>query len=432
MPEPVASPGPRYRLRHVLTATAVAVLALCAAGAAWAAMDGDPVDAPVTASTLDAFPARGSLIDSGDWAGEVEAAADVWRDEPAGGREEPPSDQQPISVLWAGDVSAQALMAYLRYELALDVPERPTLLESARAVVLRAGDRTALLIAKVEDDGGRDDEFTIVGDGVAPYLDGAALHPADGVVLLASDATGPASSGPATLEVVSAAAGTGAGARPIHDGLVISPPFDAARVPGDDVERLVRPSSGTTIETSGSDLWETLTGPHAASAWSALADTEEAAREQVPGEPVHAEVWGTKRLDDGRSIAVVAARTHPDSVDDVWWAASAGVLAPGDGTPWVHPLGRGAGTSTPHGTALPPFAGDWVVRDAEEMTVDLVVAAPPQVEQVTVEARDRSVRLGPGLTVLPSWEDDGGWPAASPVVLVGRSADGTPLAPLPH
>ncbi|MEG3614396.1 hypothetical protein [Isoptericola haloaureus] len=396
------------------------------------------MDRPVTLSELEGYPARGNLVDSGDWAAEAEAAADVWRAEPTGGREEPPSDAQPISLLWAGDLPAGMLMGHLRYEFALDVPERPDLLETARAVVLRAGDRTALLIAKLEDDGARDDDFTVVGDGIAPSLDGAALHPGEGVFLLAANSDGSSGAGPAEIEVVSASTGSPVGERPVHDGLLVSAPFDALRAPatGATPERLVT-STGTTIETDGTGLWEALTGPDAPSTWSALADAEQAARKRAPGTPVRAEVWGAESLDDGRSVAVVGAQVQPDDTDDAWWAVTAAVLAPGDGDPWVgdpwvYPLGRGPAASTADGTALPPLAADWVVRDAEELTVDLIVAASPQVAQVAVETRGRTIELDAGLSVLPSWEDDGEWPAPSPVVLVGRAADGTPLAPLPH
>jgi hypothetical protein len=430
---------PRRRLRLRL-AIGAAVVCLGAAGAAlWrASQDDDPVDAPVASSELDGFPARGSLIESGDWAAEVEEAADVWRDEPSGGREEPPARTASIEVLWAGDLPADTWTFDLRYELVLHDPDG-SLPEAARAVVLRAGEQTALLVAAVDDQGDRDDDFTVVGDGVAPYLDGAALLPGDGVLLLAAtpDAEQPTSVDLAFPGTGTRGAANDASARPLHDGLLLGAGSGALRWPSPDgsTSRLVATSSGETMDTEDDALWAALTGTDPRTTWAALRDAGEAAAERDPDSPALVDLWGTEDLDDGRSAAAVGALAGGRYATD-WWAVSASILPAGatdDTEPWTWGLGRG----TPAIEAsvdgdLPPLGGGWVVRDAGELTVDLVVAAPPDVASVEVVTQDRTVELPSGLSVIPAWERTGDPPTSSPVVLVGRDAEGRPLSPLPR
>ncbi|WP_353708081.1 hypothetical protein ABRQ22_21155 [Cellulosimicrobium sp. ES-005] len=446
------SPWWRTRRGRVLVGGAVA-LVLAGALTLWLVARGgtDPVDEPVSTSTLEGYPTRGGLTVDGAPFEDVEAAADAWRREDVGGQEEPPAADEPIEVLWAGDVPAADLAFESRYELRLD--DAPT----GRLVALRSDDHVATFLAPVDAEGERTDAYRILADSDEQrWASRAAVELDDGLLLLAESLARGAE--PDGLEVVHPR-GEGDDAPvvvtvPVDEGLLVGQRGGAIRaasvsaVPDGDDPGLLFTDGGAVTTADLDTLWDRLLDPAAgAPTWSALLGAYRGTEERRRADPPVAALWDGVALRDGTPLAVVAVTTSAWD-PRAWWEvyASRPAPAPADGEepgdPRTDRLGGGeVAPGSPATTRIPPLVAQWIDGgpggDAEPRP-ELVVVGPGEVVSVEVLASTDGKRVE-GSTLTWPRPDPATWAREGadlervaptdvpPVVVVGRTADGTPV-----
>lgn len=432
--------GSRWRRPWVLVAGGLVVVAVAVLAVWWFQRDTPPEDVPVAESTLDGYPARGSLVDAGGWEDEVEQAADVWRTDPPGGQEEPPGAGSELELLWAGDLATDDLDFDVRFELQLEDDEGEPA-PAGRVVVLAEYRHVAILLAPLDADGERIDDYTVVGDDrVNPRA--AAVSPAEGVVLLADEAIAP----DADTITVAYPVGRYEGVvhdKPVHDGLLLDATegiaaVDRAFAASDRYEGLVRTGTGRTVAVEDDALWRSLSGEATSSRTrAALDDTSQEAALRTDGSSlVLASLWRPIDFEDGRRMIVVAATADGVGGGDPWWVVS-GAVPPALGQVMVRPttirLGTGLAPALDgaSGSRTPPLAARWVEAGAVDAEVpQLVVVGSPDVPEAEVLTAGRTRQVS-GAAALPAWEEVDGEPVVSDVVVVGRDVDGNPVPPLP-
>ncbi|MBD5785805.1 hypothetical protein IF650_06385 [Cellulosimicrobium terreum] len=430
--------------------------------------DPAPVDEPVTASTLEGYSLRGSLAGLGDLQEEVDVAADAWRSEDVGGAEEPPDPGERIEVLWAGDLSDDTLAGATTYGLQPD-DDAPG---GRRIVVLRSDDHVATFRAPLDADGQRGDSFRIEADSDGTCLECVAVIPlADQLSLLADpDGRPQTDDGPTSVE---AAFPYGRGDDPtpvvvdvpVVDGLLVNPGDGAMRhesvraVPEpEDTPGLVLTTGGAVESDDVDTLWARLTEPGTAPAtWTALRDayaaSDERGRDQRESPLV--ELWDAPTLSDGSSPTVVALASFPQGGDDRSWEVSAAferdddqqeVRDPGDWSSTFDTVSLGSGTAgraSSLALPVPPIAARWYrgTGGDEARLPELVVVGPPEVAAIDILAGSGPAHVD-GSAVAWARPDPAGWVREGadvgqveptdvpPVVVVGYTADGTPLSPL--
>ncbi|MBM7819422.1 hypothetical protein JOE63_001899 [Cellulosimicrobium cellulans] len=446
------SPWWRRRRGRVLVGGAV-VLVLAGALTLWLVARGgtDPVDAPVSSSTLEGYPTRGGLTEDGAPSEDLEAAADAWRREDVGGQEEPPAADEPLEVLWAGDVPAADLAFESRYEIRLG--DAPT----GRLVALRSGDHVASFLAPVDVEGDRTDAYRILADGdERRWPSRATVELDDGLLLLAESLA--RSAEPDGLEVVHPEGEDDdvpvVVTVPVDDGLLVGQRGGAIRaasvsaVPDGDGPGLLFTDGGVVTTADLDALWGRLLDPAAgAPTWSALLGAYHGTEERRRADPPVAALWDGSALSDGTPLAVVAVTTSAGD-PRAWWEVYASRPAPeavdGEepGDPRTDRLGGGeVAPGWPLATRVPPLVAQWLDGgpggDAERRP-ELVVAGGNEVVRVDVLASVDGTSVEGSTVTWPrpdpsTWARDAadvaqvGSTDLPPVVVVGRTADGTPV-----
>ncbi|GAA1988379.1 hypothetical protein GCM10009718_27420 [Isoptericola halotolerans] len=400
---------------------AVAVVAVVDRG-------GEEAPDPVVASTHTGYPARGDLVAAGGWEPEAEAAAEVWRAVPAGGETKPPEMGREIQLMWAGDVEARDL-PYAREHLRDEAGE----LGTARLLLLQSFNQLAAAVAPVGSDGERTGDYTLVSEAIA-WPGDAAISPRDGVLLLAE-----------TSDVVDSVRVAGQDeAVAVHDGLVLGAPpgvirHEQAFAHGrEEYQGLVLTESGRTVAVRDDALWQALDDPvTSARTERALRDAYEDARPRTSGSALPlAALWEPVELEDGRSVMVVAVQADGTGGRDPSWVVVGGLNLPGatGASTRVVRLGAGQPPGLVHAGERrgPVLAARWF--EPEQLGTShpqLVVVGGPGITEVEVLTADGVQQLPGTAAALPAWEDDGSGPVMSRAVVVGHTADGGPVTPLP-
>ncbi|WP_277209450.1 hypothetical protein [Isoptericola croceus] len=417
------------RPRVVVALVGIVVVVVAMAVVSVVDRDGADAPAPVVASTHAGYPARGDLVAAGDWEPEAEAAAEAWRAVPAGGETKPPEMGREIQLLWAGDVEARDL-PYAREHLRDEAGE----LGTARLVLLQAYNQLAVAVAPVGADGERAGDYTLVSETTErPHT--AAMSPRDGVLLLADT--------PGVGDSVQVAGHDEAVA--VHDGLVLRAPLgvmwhEQAFAHGrEEYHGLVLTESGRTVAVRDDALWDALTDPATgAQTEKALRDAFETAAPRTGGSALPlAALWEPVEIEDGRTLSVVAVQADGVGGREPSWVVTGAVNVPGGtgGPTRTVRLGTGQTPGLVHANDRhgPALAARWFAPEELGTThPQLVVVGGAGITEVEVLTSD-GVRHLPGTAAaLPAWEeDDGSVPVVSRAVVVGRDADGGPVAPIP-